>query len=491
MEQKFQPQRTDPVHGSDFVYHNFGANAERRHRHFKAFFAVQDPMVEPPNRQTCPNWKVRPILTWMNTIYPIVWMVGLSISVDEMTMRFKGKHPDKLRVTYKNEGDGFQCDALCDDGFCYQFYFRNEPAPSKYLKQGMSPLHARCMALFDSLVDEFHQCAMDNLYNSATFCKRAYNHSKKVLVHGVTRKGMRGIPACVTQEEQKKRSDQVAARGTVKAAVLKGDPGCPNLIATSVYDTKPVHYLSMICESIKWVLKERNVYNVDSGMMEKLYFLRMNHIDCYNHTMGNVDVADQLRGVYRLDYWVRNRKWWWSILFWSLGTMMSNAYIIYLKVNDEYGIPKSKLLSHHDFQKQIALQWIGLQSEENNEACITISKKRKASSSVTSISPLTLDFSLPGSTSKKIKSSRCTEDSLLPDTGNLKMRLDNTLDHLPVPAKKNARCGLHRFVGIETEKQVSYCSTCNVNLCLQCYRFFHKIPDVETLKMAVKAIGKP
>ena len=34
--------------------------------------------------------------------------------------------------------------------------------------------------------------------------------------------------------------------------------------------------------------KTKPVYNVDSGMIEKLSFLRMEHIDTYNFTMGNV-----------------------------------------------------------------------------------------------------------------------------------------------------------------------------------------------------------
>lgn len=71
------------------------------------------------------------------------------------------------------------------------------------------------------------------------------------------------------------RHAQIAVRGTVKAAVLEGDPGCPNLIATSVYDTKPVHYLSMISEEISWQVEEKKVYNVDTGGVEFLKFLRV------------------------------------------------------------------------------------------------------------------------------------------------------------------------------------------------------------------------
>ena len=107
-------------------------------------------------------------------------------------------------------------------------------------------------------------------------------------------------------------------RGTVKAAVLKGDKECPDLVASSVYDTKPVHFLLMVCESLKWVVKEKDVYNVDTGIKEKMKFLRMAYINDYNNEMGDVDIADQYCNVYRFDHWLQNRKWWWSIFFGDL-----------------------------------------------------------------------------------------------------------------------------------------------------------------------------
>ena len=54
--------------------------------------------------------------------------------------------------------------------------------------------------------------------------------------------------------------------------------------------------------------------------------------------MGGVDLEDQLQGNYFIDKGVRNRKWWWSILFWSIGVMITNEYVIYLHVNIENGI---------------------------------------------------------------------------------------------------------------------------------------------------------
>jgi len=61
------------------------------------------------------------------------------------------------------------------------------------------------MTLFDTLPDRNHICEMDNLYNSATFFRQAYTHEKRVMVHGVARKWMRGIPSSVKQEEMKNK----------------------------------------------------------------------------------------------------------------------------------------------------------------------------------------------------------------------------------------------------------------------------------------------
>ena len=119
---------------------------------------------------------------------------------------------------------------------------------------------------------------------------------------------MRGILACVSQEVEKSKKKQLLVRGTTKAAVLKGDPNCPDLVATSVYDSVPVHYLSMVCEELKWIVCDKPVHNVDTSTKELLKFLRMRYINDYNHGMGDVDIADQLRNNYRFDHWMRRTK---------------------------------------------------------------------------------------------------------------------------------------------------------------------------------------
>ena len=53
----------------------------------------------------------------MNFILTLIWILGIAFGIDEMTIIFQGMHADKRRITYNNEGYGFQCDALCQDGF--------------------------------------------------------------------------------------------------------------------------------------------------------------------------------------------------------------------------------------------------------------------------------------------------------------------------------------------------------------------------------------
>jgi hypothetical protein len=78
------------------------------------------------------------------------------------------------------------------------------------------------MWLFDSLLDDHHQIGMDNLYNSATFCCAVFLHIRKVLCHGAVRKGGRGAPKCIIQEEVKDYSKQIAVpcTWTIAAALL-------------------------------------------------------------------------------------------------------------------------------------------------------------------------------------------------------------------------------------------------------------------------------
>ena len=68
-------------------------------------------------------------------------------------------------------------------------------------------------------------------------------------------------------------------------------------------------------EEIKWLKKERKLFDKTEQKIVAAPFYQVNAIDDYNHFIGNADMADQMRGSYRFDHWMRRRKWWWSIVF--------------------------------------------------------------------------------------------------------------------------------------------------------------------------------
>jgi hypothetical protein len=52
------------------------ANAFRKHKQVKAFLSLQDPILPVPSRDVDPNWKIHPILDWMNWIGPKAVQLG-------------------------------------------------------------------------------------------------------------------------------------------------------------------------------------------------------------------------------------------------------------------------------------------------------------------------------------------------------------------------------------------------------------------------------
>ena len=98
------------------------------------------------------------------------------------------------------------------------------------------------------------------------------------------------------------------------------------MLAVSTYDTKPVHILSTAAESVEWVAKERKVWDANENKKSLIKFLRLNVIEDYNNNMNSTDIADQLRGVYRPDHWMRHRKRWWAYFIWAIGVADVNVY---------------------------------------------------------------------------------------------------------------------------------------------------------------------
>ena len=148
------------------------------------------------------------------------------------------------------------------------------PVPKKYSDKGCGQLHFRMLLLFDMFKDKSHIVGMDNVNVSLRFCREAYMGKNQVLIHGgVARKKNRGLPDCVVQEEEKNEKKAALVRGTTKAAVVENDSECPNVVAFSVYDTKPVHVLTTCVRKLHWVEKQRKVFDPQEGQSIMMKYL--------------------------------------------------------------------------------------------------------------------------------------------------------------------------------------------------------------------------
>jgi len=83
----------------------------------------------------------------------------------------------------------------------------------------------------------------------------------------------------VRQLKEKKVKEAQKVRGHTAAARLVNSSDCPDLFAISVYDTKPVHMLSTVEESMYWVLKKRKVWLAVHREIHEIGFLHLNFID--------------------------------------------------------------------------------------------------------------------------------------------------------------------------------------------------------------------
>jgi len=417
-------------------------------------------------------FKVEPLLKHALKVSQEAFILGRDLSLDEQTIAFQGRHKDKQRINYKKEGDGFQADTICSDGYTFSFYFRNQPHPKKYEKDGLSPLHCRCMAMIEQLPAQYYSMGMDNLFSSVKFTRSAFQVKQHVMTHGVVRPKNRGVPEIVMQNEVTRKAELQEARNTLKVARLVGAEEGLDIVIASVYDSKPVYILSNCCEEVKWIVKEKEVYSQQLDRKVQIKFYRLNLIDFYNNNMGSVDVADQLRTNYRIDHWLRNRKWWWSIFWWAFQMLMTNSYLCYCSFMKMH---RKKPVSHRDFIVDIALNWLGCKTK--TPAALASSPPSCLQDAIEAEGPIV------ESTGRKRKRATLSPSALKVD-GALSHRLRISAKHPHLPAvdyditKPYCQLCMHRQKA-KNFKQPLFCPDCNVNLCIICYKEFHQSTDLD------------
>ena len=131
------------------------------------------------------------------------WRAGKSLSLDEQTSGCKARCTlvTRIKVQQKKEGDGFQCDAICEDGYTITFHFRCDRLPTLNIPEtgDLSPRDQRCAWLVEQLPGAWYHLWMDNLYTSWKF--GAMLSRRQCLFGGTVRnEDWRGVHKAVVQK---------------------------------------------------------------------------------------------------------------------------------------------------------------------------------------------------------------------------------------------------------------------------------------------------
>jgi hypothetical protein len=137
----------------------------------------------------------------------------------------------------------------------------------KYLDKCLSPPHTHCLFLMDQLKEKYHVCGMDNLYTSARFFREAYAIGNKVEGFGKVAEDFQRVWYKMKWRTRFSKND-------TKAAALTGDLEAQALVAVSINDTKPVHFLCIACTSLRRMEKRKKVFNRESNKNVSMAFLQ-------------------------------------------------------------------------------------------------------------------------------------------------------------------------------------------------------------------------
>jgi len=336
-------------------------NCERRWKEFKASFHVCDATAPKTHNKLR---KIEPFHSRLRDRcerYVIPCGEG---SIDECTQGFQGRDMDTKQHKDKAEGTGWQADCLAFENYIWSWHWRHQSVVQGKYDCGklVSNLHARCLWLLTRLKKAYpsqdhYTIWCDNLYLSLKFCREAALEGKDwptCYVNGTCRKGGRGVPLKVMQEENKTKL------GTLETKIAVHESG---VAVVSVYDAKQVYFMGRhIPKVAKMIARSYDRWDMASLRTVTVERERLTIQTDYNYGMNPVDNADQLANNYRTDHkWVRNRKPWWSQFHWCLRRAMVSAYKVYTIMCHDEGVKKP--LTHSEFHQAVVASLLAVGKE--------------------------------------------------------------------------------------------------------------------------------
>uniref|UniRef100_A0A8C9YGA1 PiggyBac transposable element-derived protein domain-containing protein n=1 Tax=Sander lucioperca TaxID=283035 RepID=A0A8C9YGA1_SANLU len=273
-------------------------------------FANNDEYVERGQPGYDRLFKVRPIIDLIIPRFSDVYGPRKQLSLDEMTIAFKGKSTLKMYNPNKPDKYGYTAFVLSEakSGYVLQWSLYTGQHGDEVTDLGAT--HVLVRQLMAQHKGKGHELYMDSYYTSPAVANELANEETGLC--GTVSSQRRGMPKAL------RKTELPLARGDDPVFMRHG-----KMLACAWHDVKRFHLLSTL-HGNSCVWKRIRSKHTDSGFRD---INRPVCVDRYNSFMGGVDTADQRMKTYLFPH--RSKKWYNRIVNAILSITMVNAHIIY------------------------------------------------------------------------------------------------------------------------------------------------------------------
>uniref|UniRef100_A0A8D0A9A2 PiggyBac transposable element-derived protein domain-containing protein n=1 Tax=Sander lucioperca TaxID=283035 RepID=A0A8D0A9A2_SANLU len=263
-------------------------------------FANNDEYVERGQPGYDRLFKVCPIIDLIIPRFSAVYGPRKQLSLDEMTIAFKGKSTLKMYNPNKPDKYGYKAFVLSEakSGYVLQWSLYTGHHGDEVTDLGAT--HVLVRQLMAQHKGKGHELYMDSYYTSPAVANELANEETGLC--GTVSSQRRGMPKALRKTE---------------LPLTRGVDPC------AWHDVKRFHLLSTL-HGNSCVRKRIRSKHTDSGFRD---INRPVCVDRYNSFMGGVDTADQRMKTYLFPH--RSKKWYNRIVNAILSITMVNAHIIY------------------------------------------------------------------------------------------------------------------------------------------------------------------
>ena len=392
-----------PDAGVPFVYN---AMTRNRFKEIKRYLHLNDNTeIDASDKM----FKLRPYFDAMNKNFMKFAVFSAHLSLDEMMVKYYGRHSAKMYMKGKPIKFGYKIWCLTSStGYLYQF----QPYLGKDSANENQPLGGRVITKLISVIPEDdienHELFFDNFFTSVD--TMAMLKDRKLKATGTIREGRTNKcplrePADVVKNTERGFHDY-RFDDKNEVLVVRWHDNKAVSIATNYDKVTPLTQVKRFSQ------REKRMVNIS-----------MPHVFVeYNASMGGVDMLDKLVALYRIR--IRSKKWWFSLFTQFIDVAVVNTFRLVQLAN-----PREKV-SLLDVRRRIVLAWMNKRT--------TCPPRR------------------PGPNRNHVKKGR-----VLPD-----VRFDN-VGHTVITnltQRRCAQCG---------KKTTRMCEKCDVGVHDKCFKLFH------------------